>query len=411
MKNLLGLFAIVIILFVSSCSSGDTTLSIRLDGVERSVDNVPINAQIELPGTFQDVQVNEIGVTLKSADGAMQNITGQVTEENDGQHRLWWVVPAEGQAVPMEWEASFYRLDDTGSPKFMWHDDQGKHLDLLYDGKKVFRYEYELDDQFVLGETLTAKNRVFYHIYDLSGERLITNGYEEGVWSHHRGIMIGWRDVTYQDQKLSFWGMEQLTTQKHIEFLKLTVGPVLARVKSRIHWNDSTDHTILEETRTATIYHQPAPVIATIDFTSQLTAVAGDVNLAGDSEHGGVQFRAHNDIAAETPGSKKASYFFHQDGIDPTEDHNLPWVGMSYDLDHKTYSVVEMSAEGNPQPAIWSAYRDYGRFGPYFSKNLADGESFEVNFRFLVRESAMPSRAEIDAQYEWYTEPPETDMK
>ena len=218
--------------------------------------------------------------------------------------------------------------------------------------------------------------------------------------------MIGWRDVMYKGEKLSFWGMEQLTTQQHIEFLELSAGPVLARVKSRIHWNDSTDHTIIDEIRTATIFHQPAPAIATIDFASTLTAVAGDVNLAGDSEHGGVQYRAHNDIAAEVPGSKKASYFFHEDGIDPREDHNLPWVGMSYDLDNKTYSVVEMNEEGNPKPAIWSAYRDYGRFGPYFSKNLADGESFDVHFRFLVRESDMPSRDEIDARYKWYNTPP-----
>ena len=411
MKNLLGVFTIVIILFTSSCGSGDAALTIRLGGEVPAVDNAPVHVEIDLPQKFGDTQVNQIGVTLQSADGTVQDIAGQVTEEADGQHWLWWVVPTVDQGIPTEWEVSFYHMDDTGSDKFLWHDDPGKHLDLMYDGRKVFRYEYEIDSQLVLGETLTGKNRVFYHIYDLSGERLITNGYEEGVWSHHRGIMIGWRDVTYRDQKLSFWGMEQLTTQQHIEFVELTAGPVLARVKSRIHWNDSTDHTIIEETRTATIYHQPAPVIATIDFASELTAVAGDVNLAGDSEHGGVQYRAHNDIAAETPGSKKASYFFHQEGIDPREDHNLPWVGLSYDLDHKTYSVVEMSAEGNPQPAIWSAYRDYGRFGPYFSKNLADGESFKVHFRFLVRESTMPSREDIDAQYAWYTQPPQVNVE
>lgn len=404
MKTSSGLMALLILLLTLGCTSGEDTLNLHLEITSPPAPHAPVKVDIDLPESYQNTSVNQIGVTLQSQDGTIKDVPGQVTKGDNGQMELWWVIPG-GDNIPTEWEATFHNLDPSATG-FEWQDEEGKHLDLLYDGRKVFRYEYEIDSQLVLGETLTAKNRVFYHIYDLAGDRLITNGYEDGVWSHHRGIMIGWRDVMYKGEKLSFWGMEQLTTQQHIEFLELSAGPVLARVKSRIHWNDSTDHTIIDEIRTATIFHQPAPAIATIDFASTLTAVAGDVNLAGDSEHGGVQYRAHNDIAAEVPGSKKASYFFHEDGIDPREDHNLPWVGMSYDLDNKTYSVVEMNEEGNPKPAIWSAYRDYGRFGPYFSKNLADGESFDVHFRFLVRESDMPSRDEIDARYKWYNTPP-----
>lgn len=404
MKTSSGLMALLILLLTLGCTSGEDTLNLHLEITSPPAPHAPVKVDIDLPESYQNTSVNQIGVTLQSQDGTVIDVPGQVREGDNGQMELWWVIPG-GDNIPTEWKATFHTLDPSATG-FEWQDEEGKHLDLLYDGRKVFRYEYEIDSQLVLGETLTAKNRVFYHIYDLAGDRLITNGYEDGVWSHHRGIMIGWRDVMYKGEKLSFWGMEQLTTQQHIEFLELSAGPVLARVKSRIHWNDSTDHTIIDEIRTATIFHQPAPAIATIDFASTLTAVAGDVNLAGDSEHGGVQYRAHNDIAAEVPGSKKASYFFHEDGIDPREDHNLPWVGMSYDLDNKTYSVVEMNEEGNPKPAIWSAYRDYGRFGPYFSKNLADGESFDVHFRFLVRESDMPSRDEIDARYKWYNTPP-----
>lgn len=404
MKKILDQVCLFMLIFhISGCSSSGDSLQIQVDATEQMLENPIVSTTIELPAEVRHLSVNEIGVMMHSSDGSVAEIPGQVTEEEDGQLKLWWVIP--GKDIAGEWTARFYPLEEVQEDKFVWQDDKGKHLDLIRNGKKVFRYEYELDDHFVPGETLTARNRVFYHIYDRSGQRFITNGYEEGVWSHHRGIMIGWRDVMHQGRKLSFWGMEQLNTQQHIEFLELTAGPVLARVKSRIHWNDSLNQTIIEEIRTGTIFHVPPPGLVVIDFTSDLTAVAGDVVLAGDAEHGGVQYRAHSDIAAETPGSKKASYVFHRDDIDPKVDHDLPWVGMSYDLDQITYSVVELNGRDNPKPAIWSAYRDYGRFGPYFSKNLKDAESFEVMFRFLIREGDMPSRAELDAHYNWFNSP------
>ncbi len=408
MKKLHYFYFFFFLLVSVSCSQDDSTIIVEVNPSDVQGANVPVSVAIDLPSRFRNTDVNQISVSLSTSDGASENIPGQLTREGSGEVRLWWVLPETRTDANTSWAATFQSTTDASTPDFLWQDDQGKHLDLIYDGKKVFRYEYELDSQFVLGETLTARNRVFYHLYDLDGTRLITNGYEPGTWSHHRGIMIGWRDVKYQGQRLSFWGMEQLTTQKHIEFVELTAGPVLARVKSRIHWNDSTGQTIIDEIRTATIYHLPSPAIALLDFSSTLTAANGDVSLAGDPEHGGVQYRAHGDVADEKPGSRKPTYYFHKDGIDPTVDHNLPWVGMEYGLDHKTYSIVDMNGEGNPSPAVWSAYRDYGRFGPYFSKDLADGESFDVNFRFFISESEMPSRKEIDAMHASYLNPPAT---
>lgn len=404
MKYIQFILLFILILVTSSCTSDTSTISLTISSSDYVTSDVPVHGTIDRP---KGIPTDQIDVTLESENGAFQNIPGQLIADDEGNETLWWILPETDQKQPKKWKANFEQKTDGDTPGFSWLDVPGKHMDLLFDDKKVFRYEYELDSQLIKDELLTAKNKVFYHIFDRTGENLITNGYEDGVWPHHRGIMIGWRDVGFRDQELSFWGMEDLTTQKHIKFISKTAGPVLAKVEALIHWDDSTGVTVLEEHRCATIYHQHSPGMLLLDFSSTLKAINGPVTLDGDAEHGGVQFRAHNDIAVDASGSEKPTYFFHKAGIDPTKDYNLPWVGMSYGLNSKTYSIVEMSDSENPQPAIWSAYRDYGRFGPYIKYELDDKESFGVNYRFWISESAMPDKEIIAAKYQAYQDPPE----
>lgn len=406
MKQKILVWSSILILMAASCEKKESTIWLEVQSTDYESQETPVHVQVTLPEEVQKEPVEHISVTLDSQDGNYKDIPGQITLEDDGENILWWILPKTSEDKPLDWKATFHESNDSSSHVFSWSDDPGKHMDLLFENKKVFRYEYQLDSQFVKGETLTARNKVFYHIYDLAGEHLITNGYEDGVWPHHRGIMIGWRDVGFGDQELSFWGMEDLTTQKHIKFIKKTAGPVLAQLEAIIHWNDSTGTTLIEEHRKATLFHEGSPVILTLDFSSILKAVNGPVTLDGNAEHAGVQYRAHNDVAAEAAGSAKPTYYFDQDSIDPKEDYNLPWVGMSYGLNHKTYSVVEMSDEGNPKPSIWSAYRDYGRFGPYIKYDLDNNKILNVNYRFWISESTMPEREKIAAQYEAYQHPP-----
>lgn len=407
MKYIQFILLYAIVLMTSGCSSDTNTLLLTISSASYEASDVPVHVKIDRPAAFTNTPTEDITITLESGQGEYQNIPGQLVQNENGQEELWWILPETSDSQPLEWKATFYKKSGADVSVFSWQDDPGKHMDLLFGQKKVFRYEYELDSQLVKGKTLTAKNKVFFHIYDLSGEHLITNGYEDGVWPHHRGIMIGWRDVGFRDQELSFWGMEDLTTQKHVKFVKKTAGPVLATLEALIHWNDSTGTTVLEEHRLATVYHQHRPGIMLLDFSSNLKAINGPVTLDGNAEHAGVQYRAHNDVAAEAPGSEKPTYFFNKEGIDPTTDYNLPWVGMSYGLNNKTYSVVEMNDPDNPKPATWSAYRDYGRFGPYIKYDLEHNESFDVNYRFWISESAMPDRGKIAAKYKAYQHPPD----
>ncbi len=401
---------LVFIFFLGSACGprpGSTDIVLEVQPASYVSEEVPVYANVQLPAGFRRTSVDAITVTLQSDGGDYEEIPGQITETDHGDRQLWWILPKTSRNNPVQWIATLTREGERAGPSFHWEDTPGKHLDLFHDKKRIFSYSYEMDDHFEEGETLTARNRAFYHIYDLQGEEVITNGPEEGLWSHHRGIMIGWRDVGFQGEELSFWGMEDLTVQKHVEFLKESAGPVLARTKSLIYWNDSTGTTIIEEEREATIYSQFPPAILMLDFTSTLRAGNSPVTLDGNAEHGGVQYRAHNDVADEAPGAEKPTYYFHQDDIDPHEDYNLPWVGMSYGLRNNIYSVLDMDHPGNPEPTIWSAYRDYGRFGPFFREELDANESLTIHYRFWISKESMPEREVLSSKYAAYENPPQ----
>ena len=95
----------------------------------------------------------------------------------------------------------------------------------------------------------------------------------------------------------------------------------------------------------------------------------------------------------------KATYLFHKEGIDAHKDKDLPWAAMSYGLNGKRYSVLYMDHPDNPRPVIYSAYRDYGRFGAFFKKKIGAGETLMLRYRILVVESEMPKRGELAKKY------------
>ncbi len=48
---------------------------------------------------------------------------------------------------------------------------------------------------------------------------------------------------------------------------------------------------------------------------------------------------------------------------------------------------------------IYSAYRDYGRFGAFFKKKIASGETLALRYRIWVVEGELPDREELAAKH------------
>ncbi len=130
----------------------------------------------------------------------------------------------------------------------------------------------------------------------------------------------------------------------------------------------------------------------------QLKAIAGDINLDGDPEHAGFQYRPHNDVAI-APSEKRAMYLFPTETTDPTRDQNIPWVGLEYPPNGKTYHVLHCTSPANPQPYVYSAYRDYGRFGSFFKTTIPQGQSLKLDYRIQITPGGLASRDHLNREY------------
>jgi len=288
---------------------------------------------------------------------------------------------------------------------FTWQDKKGEYLDLLFNGRKVTRYMYAHDTS--TDQRTFETYKPFHHVYDAEGNRL-TNG-PDGVnpypkkgilYPHHRGIFIGWNRLAFEGRRYDLWHMKEVH-QVHQRFLELEAGPDKARSTALVHWNAADGKPILVEHRRITVHRQSDPAVLVLDFQTELRAVRGDVILDGDPEHAGVQYRAHNDVAA---GGKdgKATYLFHADGIDPKKDRDMPWVAMSYGLESGRYVVQHMNHPINPKQTIYSAYRDYGRFGAFFKKEIPQDTGLTLFYRIIVSRGDMPDRKTLAKRYTTY---------
>ena len=284
-----------------------------------------------------------------------------------------WLVALVGMLAPMARAQQGFELKDT----------PGQYLDVLLDGKIAARYMYAHD-------TSTKEKRLetykpYLHVFDAEGKEPITQGAGGKQFPHHRGIYIGWKKIAFEGKQYNLWEMASGDIV-HEKFLNQHADADSATFTSLTHWNlNKPSTTIVDEERTMTFHRAPAPGRLIIDFTSKLTAPAGDLVLDADPEHGGVQYRPAGDIVA-----RETVYEFPVENADPHKDKDYPWAAETYTLRGHRYSVVQINSPENPKGTRWSAYRDYGRFGAFPKASLKKGESLTLKYRFLIADGEMP---------------------
>lgn len=415
------LFVSMAILFGGVARGAEIIAHLRVSAPNTDLVDVPVHAVIELSEQrLASILLGEISVELSQLSNNWNNVStpGQIVMNDRKQAELWWVLPEAKANSTSTWTVGLVdrRQPEAGlSPVkvFSWRDQKGDYLDLLFNGRKVTRYMYAYDRS---SEQRTFETyKPFHHVFDGSGN-LLTNGPDGSglylrdkiLYPHHRGIFIGWNKLTFEGNRYDLWHMKEVH-QVHQEFMELIAGPVLARAKALIHWNDRNGEPIIAEQRETTVFRQSTPTILLLDFHTELKAVRGDVFLDGDPEHAGFQYRGHDDVAK---GGKevKAMYLFHKDGIDAHKDKDLPWVGMSYGLNDRRYSVQHMNHPGNPKPTIYSAYRDYGRFGAFFKEEIRTGRTLTLDYRIWVSLGEMPKRQELADRYSAFVSGPKVEV-
>ncbi len=286
-------------------------------------------------------------------------------------------------------------LPSHGQPAFSFRDSRTKgQLDFLQGGKIVGSYIYKRDVSSKEKNFDTAKT--YLHVFDERGREPITKG-PGGSFPHHRGIYIGWNKLEVGGKSEDLWHMSG-TEQVHVKFSGKTEGRGEGGITSVVHWNGKSGETLLEEERSMVFREAPSPAYALLDFSSTLTAVAGDATLGGDPEHAGLQFRP-----AEEVDRGKTRFLFPKENADPHKDLDYDWVVESFTLGKKEYQIVYLNHPENLRETRFSAYRDYGRFGGFFRGTIPDGESLTLKVRFLVIEGELPPVEWIQEQSNAFT--------
>ncbi|MFN3167058.1 MAG: DUF6807 family protein [Phycisphaeraceae bacterium] len=278
-------------------------------------------------------------------------------------------------------------------------DEPGKRASVLNaQGEPVLTYEYahEVGED---GKVTFDTAKVFYHVLAPDGKTTLTKG-PGGKFPHHRGIFIGWNRIQHNGKRHDLWHVKN-TTQKHVGFLKQDAVPGETTLISRIDWIGTEGKPVLEETRAVTVHHDAGDAYALIDLVSKLTAAHGEVELNGDPEHAGIQFRPSQQVAE----NKSAKYVYPVDDAKQKKYAGLPWVAQTFEVDGQAWTVQHMSHPDNPDDdARWSAYRDYGRFGEFPVIQLDANETVTLRYRFRVTKGAAPTREQLAETYRAFAE-------
>ena len=280
--------------------------------------------------------------------------------------------------------------------RFDWKDTPNQFAELSWK-RPILRYMYApLDESSKEKRDQTFK--VFHHLYDPTGERIVTNG-AGGKYPHHRGLFFGFNKVSYgKGQVADVWHCNKGESQTDDRFFGMDLGTLLGRTHVKIAWRGQDKNVFAEEDRELTAFRMLDANL--IEFASIVRTKAGPVRLDGDPQHAGFHFRAHNDVAVQDDAKMTETYFLRPDGKgkigetrnwDPKTKKgpvNLPWNAMSFTLGEKRYTVVYLDHPDNPKEARGSE-RTYGRIGSYFEYDLTEDKPLMVNYRIWLQEGEM----------------------
>ena len=288
-------------------------------------------------------------------------------------------------------------IPGTSFADYEWQDTEGKHLDLLSDGKPVVRFVYEAIDESS-PERRDETYKPFCHVFRPgSSDAFLTKG-PGGKFPHHRGIYYGFSKCSYvgadgkTQKNIDTWHCRK-AHQVHREFLKQEAGADSATFTSRIEWIDNEGKPFASEKRSMTFSHEGSALI--VDFDSTLKPLVPELTVDGDPQHAGFQYRANNHVAEKT--AKQTIYTRPESGeakpgatinwsakSDTPQTRDLPWKVMTYVLDGKSFSVTYLDSKKNPKPARYSE-RDYGRFGSYFVAKATEEQPLTIHYRLVIK--------------------------
>ena len=165
---------------------------------------------------------------------------------------------------------------------------------------------------------------------------------------------------------------------------------------------------LLTETRTLVV-SRPDGKRTQVDARFALHP-ARDLALGGDLQHAGIHFRGSTQLEKH---NKEVAYLWEPDLPGPggkVSSKEAKWVRLAFPIHSRWYAASEFTAPGNPVEEI--SWRDYGRFGFFFKRDLKKDETLALKYRFITERAEAPAetgklsdaqkskaRAEAQARY------------
>jgi hypothetical protein len=411
--------ALTLLLALPALAPAATTIEFTVSAGKVDRKNEVVRVPLELPSGTKVLSRVEIKDQTKRVVAAGQLTPpglGRDSKAAKGKERfdLYFVLPELAAGKSATFEAA---VGAPGASKdgFSWHlTDDAPWTDLRLGDRPVLRYVHpKLDESSKEKREETFK--VFHHVFDPTGKRLVTKGVG-GKYTHHRGLFYGFMTTTYGKDKVDIWHCKNDTHQAHQELVDAATGEVLGRHLVAVDWNGTGKKTFAKELRELTAYNVPGGTL--IEFASLLTPTDEPVKLDGDPQHAGFHFRADNEVAEKT---EKQTIFIRPDGRDkpgasrnwdakkgPKTHKDLPWLAMSFVLGGKRYTACYLDRPDNPKEARYSE-RPYGRFGSYFVTTVTKEKPLLVRYRIWLQEGQM-SVEEVAARSKAFVEPAEVKL-
>jgi hypothetical protein len=257
--------------------------------------------------------------------------------------------------------------------------DPGKSIEIARDGKPIAR--------FVFGE---GQLKPFLHVYGENGE-LLTEWDPKQQFPHHRGIFIGWNRIRSELGVSDLWHLSKAEKMVAVE-VRHTAEKNRAVIVAKIEWHaakgdDIGDTILVNETRRLVI-SRPSDRKTQVDAAFTLKA-ARDLTLDGDLQHAGVHFRGAKQLSSR---AKETRYLWEPDlppGQGKVVSPDLKWCRLIFPIETNWYSATQLNSPTNPTAEL--SWRDYGRFGFFFKKELKWGDELEVKYRFITQPAAAPT--------------------
>lgn len=240
--------------------------------------------------------------------------------------------------------------------------------------------------------------KVFHQVYAPDGT-LLTKGLG-GQFEHHRGLFVGWNRTLCNGKSFDFWHCNRGERQT----FGGTVSPSLLSMGKRaqvafLHWVAPDGEAVIHELRgLEVVAHEEQQYV--LHMRVQCRALAGDVQLTGDPQHAGQQFRALQQFAEK--GAKPVLYLRPPGAKKHGNDvwTKCDWIAGVLRLPVATYTVLRIESPHNPGKTKWST-RPYGRFGATRKVKILKGEAMRIDQIYVIANGARDGKWCADQAAKW----------